>query len=308
MRKKCLLIGGCGFLLSNFVRKQLYSGDNSYSFVTLDKLILDHSMKNYYANKHHQFHIGDVCDFNLLKSIIEFEKPDVVIFAAGDGTINSITTKLTGLQNLSKLQNRFEKLIYISSSEVGFNLSPESLEKSFEFSSEFFIKENFKNAIILRVPEIFGQRQNKNKIIPKIIESILDTKNINNSFTQKLYNFIFIDDFCSVLLSVIEGGIFNKVYNYYFSTHYSENMINIKLNVLNKSNNFDDKEYKDYLLLQDANWFNSKTALLQMFSFSDLKENCNIEYEQMFSFSEGLELTYNWYKNNKWWFKATSEK
>lgn len=288
MRKKCLLIGGCGFLLSNFVRKCLYAKDETLEFVTLDKLLYKHSIQNYYANKYHKFHIGDVCDFHQLKSIINLEKPDVVIFGAGDKTINSIQTKLVGLNNLSKLSSQFEKLIYLSSTSVSDYTDteyygPNNLQESFEYSAEIFIQDNCEfNYNILRLSDVYGPRQPLTEQIASHIFCALNgLEQVNKHNTLSP---LYIDDFCSALMSVIEKGKNKENY----SVGYKSAQINIQhiiylLNNIHLQSNCE--------TLPDIN------QLIESHSTQSLKD---LGWSQQTLLLNGLQETYSWYKNNSW--------
>ena len=283
MRKKCLLIGGCGFLLSNFVRKCLYAKDETLEFVTLDKLLYKHSIQNYYANKHHKLHIGDVCDFHQLKSIINLEKPDIIIFGAGDKTINSIQTKLVGLDNLSKLSSQFERLIYLSDVYLNETDSfPENLEDSFECSSELFIDQSKLNYNILRLSDIYGPRQKLTEDIASLINYVLKDLEVSNLLNIK--SPLYVDDFCSALMTVIEGGQKNTIYSVGSSKVISA------INICSYVKKIHDNQPKERLI-------------------NEILQNCNYPAEQLlrdlgwsqqFSLFEGLQETYNWYKNNSW--------
>ena len=288
MRKKCLLIGGCGFLLSNFVRKCLYAKDETLEFVTLDKLLYKHSIQNYYANKHHKFHIGDVCDFHQLKSIINLEKPDVVIFGAGDKTINSIQTKLVGLNNLSKLSSQFEKLIYLSSAKVSDYsdseyYGPSNLQESFEYSSEIFIQNESKfNYNILRLSDVYGPRQ---PLTEQIASHIFCT--LNGLEQVNKYNALsplYVDDFCSALMSVIEKGK-NK-------ENYSVDYESIQVNIM----------HIVYLLENIHLQSNCETLphVNQLIISSSIQLLKGLGWSQQTSLFDGLKETYNWYKSNSW--------
>ena len=290
MRKKCLLIGGCGFLLSNFVRKCLYAKDETLEFVTLDKMLYKHSIHNYYANKHHKLYIGDVCDFHQLKSVVNFEKPDIVIFGAGDKTINSIQTKLVGLDNLSKLSSQFERLIYLSNTDISEPaILPKTLQVSFENSSELFINRNAKFKYnILRLPSVFGPRQSLEEDVAMSINCVLN----NSKFSATNYsnvNRLYVDDFCSALMSVIEKGLDNKIYStdimvdYVYSTE-----INKLVKQIHQSN-LSEPPFEQYLK-EDPDIFT--------------KALVDLGWIKQFSLEEGLQETYNWYKNNSWFGRS----
>jgi len=291
MRKKCLLIGGCGFLLSNFVRKCLYAKDETLEFVTLDKLLYKHSIQNYYANKHHKLYVGDVCDFHQLKSIVNFEKPDVVIFGAGDKTIDSIQTKLVGLNNLSKLSSQFERLIYLSSAKVSDYsdseyYGPTNLQESFEYSAEIFIQNEYKfNYNILRLSNVYGPRQPLTEQIASRIFCTL--KGLDQVDNFDILNPLYVDDFCSALMSVIEKGENKENYS---TDCYSLNYTN--------TNNIDLLLTKIHAQSSDSEI--STDDIIQTVKSRPGQLLKDLGWSQQTSLFDGLQETYNWYKSNSW--------
>ena len=84
--KKVLILGSAGFIMSNFLRYILYRS-KEYFFVSIDKFLTE----NYhmiYLHRQHNFYVGDACDKDFLKKIINMEKPDSIIIGTGNG--NSI--------------------------------------------------------------------------------------------------------------------------------------------------------------------------------------------------------------------------
>ena len=136
---KILVTGGCGFIGSNFVIEQIRNTANQ--ILNLDKLTYAGNLENLKSvdgNSNYKFVQGDICDANLVATIIaEFQPDTIVHFAAEshvdrsiDGPMKFVTTNVIGtatLLNASKsyLEDRGQKseknkfrFLHVSTDEV----------------------------------------------------------------------------------------------------------------------------------------------------------------------------------------------
>ena len=111
---KIFITGGCGFIGSNFIIKQI--DDEKKNILNYDKLTYAGNLDNLSSinnNKRYEFINGDITDFSTLKSAIFDYKPDAIInFAAESHVDNSIEkpdiflkTNIVGLSSLLKATN-----------------------------------------------------------------------------------------------------------------------------------------------------------------------------------------------------------
>jgi dTDP-D-glucose 4,6-dehydratase len=77
-KRKILVCGSAGFLMSNFIRYILYRSQD-FKIVSVDNLENPNDIKRIYFNKHHRFYIGDPSDDHFMNRIIHVEKPDVIV-------------------------------------------------------------------------------------------------------------------------------------------------------------------------------------------------------------------------------------
>lgn len=295
--------------MSNFIRKTIFNKENDYYFIGVDKITEKHSYNNLYFNKNHRPYIGDVSDYHFLEQIFKIEKPDVVIHSAGSGSVDSVATKLVGVSNLGDLCSKFstEKLIYVSSNKVygsseidkkeTDNTNPSCFSASIDLSSEFLLREMAQlmpiNYNILRVSEVYGQRQSLNSFVPKAISAL---QNDNDFFLShqgtQTFDWLYVDDFCNALSKIIEVGSKNEIYNVSSEAELSELEIFYKIaNILDKTTNN----------MEHLKFFDSKTDRSYHVLNSDKLKN--LDWCVSTKLKDGLESVVSWYEANKWFGK-----
>ena len=121
-----------------------------------------------------------------------------------------------GIQNLVRIIGKKKSTILVqlgSSLEYGKEYSPHS-EKivckpisyygNAKFLASNFIKRNLKNYIILRPYQIYGPHQKVDRLIPITIASCLKNKSFPCSEGFQLRDFLYVDDFNSLLIKIIK--------------------------------------------------------------------------------------------------------
>ena len=307
MRKKIFLIGSCGFLLSNYLRKNLFHKNYNNFYVGLDNLSEKHSYYNRYQHNYYHFYLGDIRDEDLTKNIFKIEKPDVVIFGASSSkTANdNLSCKLSSCFNLIKLGYDFKisKIIYLGDSSVYGNiannvdekspLNPVDYESSINLSAESLFKEYCSNYIdfnILRISKVYGHRMNPNEWISNFIFDMHKSNDIflqNQGINEKDY--LYIDDFCSALNLLIESGKKNEIYN--VSSGESINDLEIS-NEIYKCFNKDISK----LMFSKTDFLNINQKI-NNFKLKSLNWTPNLKWKQ------NLKETIDWYNTNKWMYK-----
>lgn len=184
----------------------------------------------------------------IAKEFSNYDFGETCIFASGVATSKKLK-KEEYLKELEKLKNIFNtykniKLIYFSSlSVLSFDYTEYIKHKLF---IEHFIENNFKDYIILRLPIIVGNTENKNQLlpflydkiikneklyikqntyrdlidvsdIPKITKFLID-KNHKGKFNISLGNKILVEDIVNYILYI--NKIFFKNINYVKKTDY----------------------------------------------------------------------------------------
>lgn len=243
--KKLLITGGCGFIGSCFVLRQIKSGN---LVVNLDSLTYAANPKNLIEienNLNYHFIKGDICDQNLIGDILQKFNIDILVnFAAESHVDNSITnphsfikTNINGTfsllnaslkywQNLSKEKQANFRFIHISTDEVYGSLTadeprftehnkyqPNSPYSASKAASDHLARAWFETyklpTIITNCSNNFGARQHREKFIPTVIRSCLSGQDIPIYGNGKnIRDWIYVDDHCfGIELAIAKGRL-----------------------------------------------------------------------------------------------------
>jgi dTDP-glucose 4,6-dehydratase len=242
---KILITGSGGFIAPNLIRAILYENklDTIVSIDRINKSVsLNAVLNNFYSNKNHTFHIGDIADEHFVDIIFEIEKPDIVINAAAytfvDHSLKApndfIHSNVLGTQVLlnAAVKWKVKKFIQISTDEVYGQLTDESSQPWTEESitdprnpysaskmcAELLVKAAHSsfglNYIITRSSNNYGPRQTAEKLIPQTIKCILQNKKIPvYGKGLQIRDWIHVFDNCSAIIKILESGKNNEIYN-----------------------------------------------------------------------------------------------
>lgn len=318
MNKKILVTGSCGFIFSSFVRRVIYN-KLPYTIVSVDK-VANKQLNSVYWNKNHAFHIADINDQHILDLIFDYEKPDIVIHGAAETSVDCslkdpslfARTNVVGTQNVinSAIKYDVENFVYISTDEVYGHLSsendsswkeevalnPRNPYSASKAAGELLVKAAHQtyglNYTITRCSNNYGPRQTTNKLIPKIIKSIYDNEKIPiYGQGAQLREWTHVYDNCSAILTILEKGIINNVYNISSNQEFSNIEIVQKIcNLMNKGHDLisfipDPRSGHDFRYSVDS---------------SKIRQ---LGWSPSLSLKEGLQETIEWYSNNKWFLK-----
>ena len=241
MKKKLrfLITGGAGFVGSHLCEK-INSKFKDCSIIILDKITYagdKSNLKNVLKNKNNKLIKADIIEYD--KILKFFNKIDIAINVAAESHVdrsfgNSFQFTKTNTLGAHVFlecckQKNINRIYQISTDEVygqkliGENketdkLNPTNPYAASKAAAEMIINsynESFKSKItILRANNIFGTRQNPEKIIPHTICSLLQNKKIkiHGSGMQKRC-FLHIDDFCNGVLAILEKDKRGEIYN-----------------------------------------------------------------------------------------------
>jgi dTDP-glucose 4,6-dehydratase len=316
-KKTILLTGGFGFIFSNFIRSFIYN-KYDYNLVIIDKLMYQYGYNNIYISGKYKYHIGDISNPEFVESIFKLEKPDIVINGAACSFVDDaikdptpfINSNVLGTQILLNACRKFgiEKFIAIGTDEEYGHL----LDSSSEFTEESNL--NPRNPYsaskaaashlimaanqtydipynIIRPCNAMGPRQHVRNFIPKAINCILnDQKFPMYKPGSQSREWIFVEDLNQAIMTVLEKGKQNEVYN--VSTGYELSNIEMFQKICNVLE-------KGHLLLEfveDRPGHDKRYA-------SSSKKLRDLGWAPKFKFNESLELAVNWFQQNKWWFK-----
>lgn len=229
--KTILIIGGSGFMGTNFTEYFLKKNYRIINFSRNETRIEHENVTNV---------CGDSRDVNKLESIFINYKVDLVIHSLtsfwvvdGVSSYQDLTAiNLTAFIDLLNIMKKYDvnELVYISSGgsiygasndpiEEGAPLAPVSFYGWIKEASESYLKyesrinSKFKY-IIFRPSNVYGKYQQINRIIGVALKNA-HLGNPMNIFgdvnTRKDY--IYIDDFCEIIFSLLQRDDWNKIYN-----------------------------------------------------------------------------------------------
>ena len=231
-------------------------------------------LENCLTNKNVFFHRGDICDRNLVDSLMS-EVSAVVHFAAESHVDRSIDepdvfvrTNVLGTHNLmnSALQAGV-RFILVSTDEVyGSTLSgsfdedslinPSSPYSATKAAAELIAlslhKTHGLDLCITRAANNFGKYQNREKLIPLVISKLQNKQKVPiYGDGSNVRNWLHITDHCEAILMVLNDGIPGQIYNIGSEESYTNN--ELVLMILSEMGL--DKSYIEYVSDRNAHDF-----------------------------------------------------
>tara|TARA_B100001123_G_scaffold372035_1_gene435685 strand:+ start:37776 stop:38786 length:1011 start_codon:yes stop_codon:yes gene_type:complete len=328
--KKILVTGGAGFIGSAFIEK-IYEKFKSFSLLNIDKLTYAASNRtlDLFTNfPDYNFKEIDINDFSNLSSEVLKFNPDLVInFAAESHVDNSITSSkqflesnVLGTYNLLeialKIIKKKENFLFhqISTDEIYGDLNeddlpfneesrirPSSPYSSTKAASDLLVKawgRTYKLPfLITNCSNNFGPRQYYEKIIPKIISNYLDNKTIPlYGDGENIRDWIYVYDHIEAIFKLHQSNIVNDVFNIGANNERSNiALTNLVLNHL-------DKIYKKANSKKSIEFVEDRKGHDFRYAIDSKKLKEVIDWKPEVSFEKGIELTIDWYLENKeWW-------
>ena len=302
--------GAAGFIGSNFVH---YLKSKGYDdIVILDKLTYAASTDN--LNPHtFPIEIVDIADKKKLERVFQKYRPRFVFhFAAESHVDNSIEdatpfveTNVTGTLNLLELSVMYkvEKFHHISTDEVygalGYDDPPFTEETPYNpqnpYSASKAASDHFVTAfgntyglpvVITNCSNNYGPRQNKEKLIPKTINNILQGKKIPvYAQGQNIRDWIYVEDHCRAILEVWYGGGVGQKYNIGGECEVKNiDLVKTIIRLMNAS-----EDLIEYV--EDRPGHDLRYAI------DNAKIKKTVAFKPQHTLEEGLLKTINWYKN-----------
>ncbi len=247
MKKNILISGGLGFIGSNFLKYILKK--KHINCIVIDKLTYASNidiLNKYKKYKNFKFYKIDICDNKKIKKLFSDIKFNHIInFAAESHVDNSIKnpnqffkTNILGVINLANAAleqwgygSKKNGFLQISTDEVygdlktlqsrGFDeksmLLPNSPYSSSKASAELILRSYNKTygmqITITNCTNNFGPHQNNEKLIPVIINSLINGKKVPLYGNGKnIRDWIFVDDHCKIILKLLNN--FNSLSKY----------------------------------------------------------------------------------------------
>jgi nucleoside-diphosphate-sugar epimerase len=179
---------------------------------------------------------------------------DVIIFASGVPNSNEVREneyeREFNLIKKTQTEHTNKKLIYFSSTSL--ETGKKSKYISFKLMIEKYIKSNFSDFLILRLPNIVGNTENKFQLLPFIKNSLITKNHIR--VKQSCFRYLIdVDDLPLITASLIENKIQNKIINVSFDNKIEVieivNFFTSKYKIINPTIKF----YKDDYIEKEPN-------------------------------------------------------
>ena len=324
---RMLVTGAAGFIGSNFVRWMLVGpGKNSgcERLVVLDALTYAGNLANLDGldgRADFRFVRGDIRDADLVSTLLEEEKCDVLInFAAESHVDRSIVDPLafvrTNVEGTQVLLNcarkaNISRFIHISTDEVygslgktgrfteNSPLNPSSAYAASKTSSDLLALAAYKThglpVCVTRCSNNYGPYQFPEKLIPLFVTNALADKPLPLYGDGKnVRNWVHVDDHSSAILTVLQKGIAGEVYNIGGGVDSECENVDVTKMILNQLGKSDSLiKYVDDRLGHDKRY---------AVDFS--KCEAELGWTPKVKFEDGLRDTVTWYVENKSWWEA----
>ena len=323
-----LLVTGCaGFIGSNFAYYMMEKHPD-YHIVCIDKLTYAGNLANLKGileKENFRFIKGDICDRELVHSVFEKERPDIVInFAAESHVDRSIEnpdvflkTNILGTQVLmdASLKYGVKRFHQISTDEVYGDLPldrpdlkftedsplrPSSPYSASKAAADLLVLAYHRTyglpVVITRSSNNYGPYQFPEKLIPLMIINALSDKSLPvYGDGRNVRDWIHVKDHCEAIDLVMHEGKDGQIYNIAGENERSNiEVVKMILKELGKPESL-------IRFVKDRPGHDRRYAL----DISKIKKE--LGWEPKIPFEEGLKETIKWYIENKdWWQEIIS--
>ena len=325
---KILVTGGLGFIGSNLITKLL---EKKYKVLNIDKISYAsnfYNTKDFSKNKNYKFIKCNLSNLKKLQKIINKFKPSGIFNVAAethvdrsiDGPKSFIDSNIIGTFNLLEIIRNYKnkiKIVHISTDEVYGDVlkgrskeddpyKPSSPYAASKASSDHLVYSYVKTfnipAIITNCSNNFGPRQHPEKLIPKLIYNILNNKNLPIYGKGKnSREWIYVGDHCDALIKVYKSGKLGKFYN--IGSNYNidnltvvKKLLNIAKKKINLGKNVKIKFVKD------------RPGHDMRYAINSNKIKNELKWKPKVNFMDGLEKTFDWYKDNQKYYSNLNKK
>ncbi|MDC0585363.1 dTDP-glucose 4,6-dehydratase [Candidatus Pelagibacter sp.] len=327
--KKIIVTGGLGFIGSNLIDLLI---KKKFFVINVDKITYSSNTYNtdeYSTSKRYKFIKCDIKD-KKFKKILFKHKPICIFNLAAETHVDRsidnpesfIQSNIVGVYNLLECFKEFSKkykskLIHISTDEVygdiikgrsseNFPYQPSSPYAASKAASDHLVSSYVRTykipAIVTNCSNNYGPKQHPEKLIPKLIYNILNNKPLPIYGKGKnSREWIFVKDHCEALFKVFKKGANGEFYN--IGSNKNLNNIEVCKKLLHITKNLISHSKKIKIkFVKDRPGHDIRYAL----NSSKIKKQLN--WYPKTSFEKGIKLTFDWYNDNKDYYKSLSKK
>ena len=222
------------------------------------------------------------------------------------------------LKILKIFRKRFNsKLIHISTDEVygdvlkgrsseTYPYKPSSPYAASKAASDHLVNSYIRTykipAIVTNCSNNYGPKQHPEKLIPKLIYNILNNKSLPVYGTgTNSREWIYVKDHCEALLKVFQRGKIGEFYN--IGSNKNLNNLEVCRNLLNVS-----KKITKIGRNVKIKFVKDRPGHDIRYALNSNKIKRDLKWKPKISFNKGIKLTFEWYKNNKKYYKSLKRK
>jgi dTDP-glucose 4,6-dehydratase len=331
-----LVTGGAGFIGANFILDWLTQSDEE--IINLDNLTYAGNLENLASLKDDNRHIfikGDICDPNLIISLLTRFKPRAIINFAAESHVDRsikepegfIQTNIVGafrlleatrtywgaLENNKKEGFRF---LHISTDEVYGSLSskerafdedhryePNSPYSASKAASDHLIRAYHKTyglpVLTTNCSNNYGPYQFPEKLIPLIIINALTNKPLPvYGDGQQIRDWLYVKDHCDAIRRVLEAGAPGETYNIGgWNEKLNIDIVHTICSLLDTlSPHVDGKHYNEQIT-----FVTDRPGHDRRYAINSNKIKRDLGWEPAETFETGIHKTVQWYLDNQNW-------
>ena len=327
--KKVIVTGGLGFIGSNLIELLL---NKSYFVINLDKVSYSsnfYNTKEFIRSKKYKFIKCDIKSPKVKNILFKYKPVGFFNLAAEthvdrsiDNPDSFIQSNILGVYNLLENFRIFakkynSKLIHISTDEVygdvlkgrsseNYAYRPSSPYAASKAASDHLVSSYVRTykvpAIVTNCSNNYGPKQHPEKLIPKLIYSILNNKPLPIYGKGKnSREWIYVKDHCEALIKIFKNGKLGSFYN--IGSNKNLNNLQVTNELLKVSKNLI-KIGKNVKIkfIKDRPGHDIRYAL------NSNKIKKELKWKPVTNFKTGIKLTFDWYNKNSGYFKRISKK
>ena len=314
---KLLITGGAGFIGSNFVHYWMKNHPDD-QVIVLDKLTYaghKSSLKDLEENPNFKFTQGDICDSEIVKTVMQ--GVDIVVHFAAESHVDRsiiyplifVKTNVLGTSVLleAAVDGKVKRFHHISTDEVfgelGFNDAPFNEDTKYnprtpysasKAGSDHLVRVYFESyglpVTITNCANNYGPFHDPEKLIPRFITNLMEGKKVPlMGEGENIRSWIYVEDHNRGVETVLEKG---EVGETYLIGGEEKTNKEVTLKILKLLGLGEDMiERVEHRLGHDLRY-----------AIDDSKLRA-LGWEPKNNFEEGLKKTVDWFKENEWWWK-----
>ena len=237
--KTVLVTGTLGFIFSNFIRHAVTLP--GYWWTGVDKASRPHNLGNWFDHERYRFYLADIADAHAIEVVFARERPDIVIGGAAESFVDDSIrdddpfwhTNVVGTRRLVASCLKYgARYVHISTDEVygqqlakdaigwveNVPMAPRNPYAASKASAEHVVTAAHETHglqyQITRSCNVYGPRQKKENLVPRIIYSLLHNEPVPIHGTGiNFRQYVHVEDKIRALMAIVERGAINTTYN-----------------------------------------------------------------------------------------------